>query len=90
MELLMEHDMMNTHDRKNLQFLLAADDKTLKKWFRTASPDDQEYAWSLLELYSRELDATSQEMRVEAELAQLSEHYPEAMAVINSIQGYQS
>jgi hypothetical protein len=39
---------MNTHDRKNLTFLLTASDKDIDAWWNQASPDDQLYALELL------------------------------------------
>lgn len=78
---------MNDHDRQNLMFLLNADSNSLSDWFRKSTPDDQDYAWSLLEAYGRELEAQAHELRTEAEIENLNEYYPEALSIINQIQG---
>lgn len=78
---------MNSHDRKNLEFLLTADEKILRTWLKGSTQDDQEYAWELLAAYSEELSREALDLRVEAELDSLEEFYPEALTVINQIQG---
>ena len=45
---------MNDWDRNNLQFLLNADDATIKDWTAQTSQDDIDYAHELLALYSEE------------------------------------
>jgi hypothetical protein len=47
--------MMNKHDRDNLMFLINADKATMKKWYRTVSKDDVDYALELLHQYKSEL-----------------------------------
>jgi hypothetical protein len=47
--------MMNKHDRDNLMFLINADKATMKKWYRTVSKDDVDYALELLQQYKSEL-----------------------------------
>ena len=37
------------HDRNNLNFLLSADQETLKLWYKNCSNDDLLYAKSLLD-----------------------------------------
>ena len=46
---------MNKHDRDNLMFLINADKATMKKWYRTVSKDDVDYALELLHQYKSEL-----------------------------------
>ena len=46
---------MNKHDRDNLMFLINADKATMKKWYRTVSKDDVDYALELLQQYKSEL-----------------------------------
>jgi hypothetical protein len=46
---------MNEHDRKNLEFLLGADQDTMQDWYSKVSEDDVEYALELLQLANTEL-----------------------------------
>lgn len=46
---------MNERDRENLEFLLNADEETLKDWYDKMDTDDHEYASELLALYGEEL-----------------------------------
>ena len=39
---------MNSHDRKNLEFLLVIDDETFRDWCKHVTPDDIAYAIELL------------------------------------------
>jgi len=63
---------MNQHDRDNLNFLLSASADVIRDWFRQVEADDIEYAWSLLEAHSRELDAAAAHLKVEADMERLS------------------
>lgn len=46
---------MSEHDRKNLEFLLTADDDVLTDWFNKMEDDDVKYAVELLELAKLDL-----------------------------------
>lgn len=46
---------MNERDRENLQFLLNADEETLKDWYDKMDIDDHEYASEIMEEYAEEL-----------------------------------
>jgi len=46
---------MNEWDRNNLEFLLNADEATIKDWQSKVSADDIDYAHELLARYSQEL-----------------------------------
>ena len=46
---------MNKWDLDNVQFLLNADDATMKQWYATVSGDDVEYALEILAAYRAEL-----------------------------------
>lgn len=70
---------MNKHDYDNLQFLLHADDATMKEWYKTVSMDDVEYALELLAAYRLEL-----EMR-ELELTDDVDDVSEAAMVLRGI-----
>lgn len=52
---------MNDHDRKNLEFLLTSDNKTLSKWYKTLEMDDIAYALELLDTYTTIKALTSDE-----------------------------
>jgi hypothetical protein len=41
---------MNERDRKNLEFLMTADDDVLTDWFENMEEDDVNYAFELLEM----------------------------------------
>ena len=56
---------MNEYDRENLQFLLNADEETLKDWYSKVDVDDHEYASELLAMYSEELTIKSSIYNVE-------------------------
>ena len=75
---------MNDWDRNNLQFLLNADDATIKDWTAQTSQDDIDYAHELLALYSEELRERSMALRIEAEL-EIMPNYPDAVMVIDKI-----
>ena len=78
---------MNNHDRDNLNFLMNVDRKTLMDWFATVSSDDIDYAFDLLEAYSRELDQASAELRTDADMELLASNssvpYAEANQVLS-------
>jgi hypothetical protein len=74
---------MNQRDRSNLEFLMRYDHKT-KEWFRTATPDDLEYAWELLEAHGRELAAEREELIIEEQLEKMEEHYPESLQLLKN------
>jgi hypothetical protein len=76
--------MMNEHDRSNLEFLLNADEQTIQDWHSKVSADDHAYAHELLDLYSKELKERALALKVEAELAMMSE-YPDAKRVIDKV-----
>ena len=46
---------MNDHDRENLNFLLNADEETLRDWYTKMEIDDHEYASEIMEEYAEEL-----------------------------------
>lgn len=76
---------MNEHDRKNLEFLLRADKNTLHDCFSRMSQDDIDYAWELIEQYSREVANRAQDLLLDAQLEQLmfkEDKFPEANAVL--------
>jgi hypothetical protein len=75
---------MNEWDRNNLEFLLNADEATIKDWQSKVSADDIDYAHELLALYSLELREQAIELRIEAELSIMS-NYPDASRVIDKI-----
>ena len=75
---------MNEHDRNNLEFLLNANDATIKDWSAQVPQDDIDYAHELLARYSEELRERSLALRIEAELGAMS-NYPEAVMVIDTI-----
>lgn len=63
---------MNNHDRDNLNFLLRSDPMVIRDWFKTVDSDDIDYAWSLLEAYSRELDMSVAHLRTDADMELLA------------------
>lgn len=46
---------MNSRDWENLQFLLNADEETLRDWYDQMDVDDHEYASEIMTMYSQEL-----------------------------------
>jgi hypothetical protein len=72
----------NQWDRDNLHFLLNTGDEAMADWYAQADADDLVYAQELLDAYSRELKIRSQDLIVEAEMAQLPQ-YPDANNVID-------
>jgi hypothetical protein len=46
---------MNDYDWENLQFLLNADEETLRDWYDKVDVEDHEYASELMTAYSEEL-----------------------------------
>lgn len=46
---------MSEHDWQNLQFLLNADEATLRDWYDKMDVDDHEYASEIMEEYAEEL-----------------------------------
>jgi len=75
---------MNEHDRANLEFLLNADEATIKDWHSKVSADDIDYAHELLNAFSQELREQAQALKIEAEMS-LSDNYHEANQVIDKI-----
>ena len=75
---------MNDWDRNNLQFLLNADDATIKDWQSKITADDIDYAHELLNAFSQELREQAQALKIEAEMA-LADNYHEANMVIDRI-----
>lgn len=63
---------MNQHDRDNLNFLLRSDPKVIRAWFETVDSDDIDYAWSLLDAYSREIDMEVAHLRTDADMEMLA------------------
>jgi hypothetical protein len=47
---MMFYGDMNERDRKNLEFLMTADDDVLTEWFENMEEDDVNYAFELLEM----------------------------------------
>ena len=63
---------MNNHDRDNLNFLLRAKPEVIRDWFKTVDSDDIDYAWSLLEAYSREIEMEAARLRTDADMEVLA------------------
>jgi hypothetical protein len=76
---------MKKYDRNNLDFLMSADRSTFNDWFKTASQDDIDYAFELLNQYSLELDAKSEELKIEAELALMGDRYPKVLSLLKKV-----
>jgi hypothetical protein len=74
----------NDWDRDNLNFLLRINEVDYKDWHAQASEDDLVYAQELLDAYARELHIKSEELLIEAELAEMNQ-YTEAMNLINKV-----
>ena len=72
---------MNQNDRDNLNFLLNASPEVIKDWYSQVDQDDILYAHELLDAYSRELSARTQEAEFEFELSMMRE-YTEAKSVL--------
>ena len=66
---------MNQHDRKNLDFLLAAEPETIRDWAGKMDSDDINYAQELLLQHAADLRERSREILVEAEMARLDNSY---------------
>ena len=66
---------MNAHDRKNLEFLLAAEPETIRDWAKKMQGDDIVYAQELLLQHAEDLRERSREILVEAEMARLDNSY---------------
>jgi hypothetical protein len=75
---------MNEHDRANLEFLLNASDAVIEDWHSKVSPDDIDYAYELLDMFSKELKEKAIALKVEAEMT-LQGNYHEANMVIDKI-----
>lgn len=78
---------MNEHDRNNLNFLLSLnkDPVAFDKWCHKRTDDDMDYAMELLAQYSKELEAESVELRIEAELEMLGGRYPQVNKIIAQV-----
>ena len=59
---------MNPHDRKNLDFLLAAEIDVIRDWAGKMGADDINYAQELLLQHAADLRDRSREILVEAEM----------------------
>ena len=66
---------MNAHDRKNLDFLLAAEPDVIRDWAGKMDSDDINYAQELLLQHADNLRERSREILVEAEMARLDNTY---------------
>jgi hypothetical protein len=66
---------MNQHDRKNLEFLLAAEPDVIRDWAGKMGADDINYAQELLLQHAADLRERSREILVEAEMARLDNTY---------------
>jgi hypothetical protein len=66
---------MNQHDRKNLDFLLAAEIDVIRDWAGKMGADDINYAQELLLQHADNLRERSREILVEAEMARLDNSY---------------
>jgi hypothetical protein len=66
---------MNQHDRKNLDFLLAAEIDVIRDWAGKMGSDDINYAQELLLQHAQDLRERSREILVEAEMARLDSTY---------------
>jgi hypothetical protein len=59
---------MNAHDRKNLDFLLAAEPDVIRDWAGKMDSDDINYAQELLLQHAADLRERSREIIIEAEM----------------------
>jgi len=75
---------MNDWDRNNLEFLLNADEATIKDWQSKVTADDIEYAHELLNQFAVELKEQALALRIECEMV-LAGNYPDAKRVIDKI-----
>ena len=72
---------MTPYDRENLDFLLNATPEALAAWHGSVTEDDIVYAQELLDQFAQELNLRARELKVEAELAMMSE-YAQARAIL--------
>jgi len=75
---------MNDWDRNNLEFLLNADEATIKDWQSKVTADDIAYAQELLNQFAVELKEQAIALRIECEM-ELAGNYPDAKRVIDKI-----
>ena len=75
---------MNNHDRDNLEFLLYSSESVLRDWHSQADSDDLAYAQELLAIAAAQLRDESMAIRVEAELAVMTD-YSDAQAILDKI-----
>lgn len=72
------------HDRNNLNFLLSADQETLKLWYKNCSNDDLLYAKSLLDAFALEVHEEIKTQLIDSQL-DIMKHFTEATAVLSYI-----
>ena len=72
------------HDRNNLNFLLSADQETLKLWYKNCSNDDLLYAKSLLDAFALEIHEEIKTQLIDSQLEAMN-HFTEATAVLSYI-----
>jgi len=75
---------MNDWDRNNLEFLLNADEATIKDWQSKVTADDIAYAQELLNQFAVKLKEQAIALRIECEM-ELAGNYPDAKRVIDKI-----
>ena len=77
---------MNQHDRENLRFILSLKtDKDWDEWRKTITQEDIDYAFELLDQYSKEVASGTFDLMVECELELLNGNYTEATQVIDTL-----
>ena len=74
----------NQHDRNNLNFLLSADQETLKLWYKNCSNDDLLYAKSLLDAFALEIHEEIETQLIDSQLDTMK-NFTEATAVLSYI-----
>jgi hypothetical protein len=75
---------MNDWDRDNLNFLLFTKGEDFEAWYAQADADDLLYARELLDFHAQELKEEAEALRIEAEMAAMSE-YHDALRVIAKV-----
>ena len=75
---------MNKRDQDNLDFLLHSSESVLRDWYDQADGDDLAYAQELLAIAAAQLRDESMAIRVEAELAVMTD-YSDAQAILDKI-----
>lgn len=84
---MMQGFINNERDRRNLEFLMLSDPKTLEDWALATGHDDLEYAWELLAAYALELNEEARELELELELTAMQDNYQDAQQLIAQFKG---